>query len=117
MHSKSPACILSDSLYNRLDYYTIANRNELIVPKSSMGGVMFKKCRKQLILAILFSCISTSVFALVSSANVLRVALLDTAYNEMPVNPSLLAEYGRAYLAGVQTASEVAKQYNINIVD
>ena len=77
---------------------------------------MFKKYQGRRILATLFFCVPALVFALTQPTKTLRIALTDSAYNEMPVNPSLLAEYGRAYLAGVQTATQVAKNYNISIV-
>ena len=45
----------------------------------------------------------------------IKVALLDTPYNEMPLDLSLLTEYQNAYLAGAETAVHVSKKYNLDI--
>ena len=75
---------------------------------------MFKTYQKRFVFCCLFSLFFKFAFA--DNQNTVRLALLDTVYNEMPVKFSLLSEYEQAYLAGVKTAAQFAKQYNINII-
>ena len=49
-------------------------------------------------------------------SNIIRLALLDTPYNEIPSNVSKLQENEKAYFAGINTAAYVVKKYNINII-
>lgn len=51
----------------------------------------------------------------ITHAETLKIALLETPYNEIPLNPSSFSEYEKAYLAGIEVATHVAKRYNINI--
>lgn len=48
--------------------------------------------------------------------NSVRLALLDTPYNEIPLNLSLLSEYQKAYLAGIETAAHDAKKYGFTLI-
>ncbi|MCX7123622.1 MAG: hypothetical protein NTV32_08185 [Gammaproteobacteria bacterium] len=75
---------------------------------------MLKTYQKRFIFCCLLLLFFKTVFA--ENQNTVRLALLDTVYNEMPVQFSLLSEYEQAYLAGVKTAAEFAKRYDINIV-
>ena len=65
-------------------------------------------------LIILF--FTTCGFAQTKNKNIIKVALLDTPYNEMPLNLSLISEYQKAYLSGIETAAHVARKYNIEII-
>lgn len=59
----------------------------------------------------------TLIYPLLSYAKELKtikIALLDTFYNEMPLVPQA-PEYEKAYFAGVQTAGYEAKKYNLQI--
>lgn len=65
-------------------------------------------------LIIFFLILFNPVFA--NNLTLIKLALFDTVYNEMPVNFTLLSQYQRAYLAGIEAAREVAKQDGFNLL-
>ena len=66
----------------------------------------------QVIFFLLFLFVSLPIYAL--SNNTIRVAILDSFYNEMPLIP-LAYKYETAYLQGVQAAAYTAKHEDFNI--
>ena len=61
-------------------------------------------------LFFLFFCLPTYA----EQPNIMKVALLETFYTEMPLVPEI-SEYENAYFAGVEIAAHEAKQYGLTV--
>lgn len=67
------------------------------------------------VLLFVFICCNYAYASTTIQPREIKVALLDTPYNEMPLDLSLLTEYQNAYLAGAKTAVNASKKYNLDI--